>query len=137
MPHQCRYANRIIGADSIVVDRKSGATLTVREFAVSDLASEPTWVAVKCENFLEEQPQTPLNASALCAEVSTNIRSVPMLCPSIDGVLATPLPGIQADRLVCLVKLLAHSQRVFNRSLSVKLGIFPISCRHWHPIISL
>ena len=27
--------------------------------------------------------------------------------------------------------------RVFNNSLSVKLGIFPISCWHWHPIISL
>ena len=29
--------NRIIGTDSIVVDRKSSATLTVRELAVSDL----------------------------------------------------------------------------------------------------
>ena len=45
-------------------------------------------------------------------------------------------PGIQADRLLCLVKLLAQSVLgVFNRSLSVKLGIFPISCQHWHPII--
>ena len=26
---------------------------------------------------------------------------------------------------------------VFNRSLSVKLGIFPISCQHCHPIITL
>ena len=24
---------------------------------------------------------------------------------------------------------------VFNRSLSVKLGIFPVSCQHWHPKI--
>ena len=29
--------NRIIGTDSIAVDHKSGTTLTVREFAASDL----------------------------------------------------------------------------------------------------
>ena len=36
-------------------------------------------------------------------------------------------------RILCLCKPLAHMQSVlgvFNRSLSVKLGIFPISCRH-------
>ena len=27
--------------------------------------------------------------------------------------------------------------RVTNRSRSVKLGIFPISCQHWHPIMNL
>ena len=35
-------------------------------------------------------PPDPLKASALCAEVSTKV-SVPMLCPSISDVLATPL----------------------------------------------
>ena len=35
-----------------------------------------------------------------------------------------------------LIEFSPHSPflGVFNRSLSVKLGIFPISCRHWHPL---
>ena len=46
-------------------------------------------------------------------------------------------PGIQADILLCLAKLLAQSVLgAFNCSLSVKLGIFPIFCQHWHSIIS-
>ena len=55
------------------------------------IASEPTWEAVKFKTFLGEQSPDPLNASALCTEVRTNVHSVPMLCPSIDVVLAMPL----------------------------------------------
>ena len=40
---------------------------------------------------MDEQPQTHLNATTICAEVRTKVRSVHMLCPSIDSVLATPL----------------------------------------------
>ena len=41
---------------------------------------------------------------------------------------------IHVDRLyVFLICYLG----IFNRSLSVYLGIFPVSCRHWHPIIRL
>ena len=34
-------------------------------------------------SFLGEQPQIPLNATAICAEVHTNVHSVPMLCLSL------------------------------------------------------
>ena len=83
--------NQIVSADSIVVDHKSGATLTVRKFAVSDL-----WYSLRtnlgdCKNFRGAAPPPPLNAAALCAEVCTNVRHMPMLCPSIGGVLAMPL----------------------------------------------
>ena len=49
------------------------------------------------KTFLGEQPQTHLNATTICAEVPTKVRSVHMLCPSIDSVLATPLSVTLGD----------------------------------------
>ena len=86
--------NQIVCGDNIVVDCKSGATLTIHKFAVSGL-----WYSLRTnlgdctipKNFRGAAPRPSLNAAALCAEVCTNVRSVPMLCPSIGGVLAMPL----------------------------------------------
>ena len=78
--------NRFIGTDSIVADCKSGATLTVRKFAVSNLQYSIRTSLGGCK-ILEKQPPDPLNAAALCAEVCTNVCHVPMLCRNIDGLL--------------------------------------------------
>ena len=43
-------------------------------------------------------------------------------------------PGIQADRLLRILNLLAKHQ--FS-SLSIQLGIYPAFCRYWHPIMHL
>ena len=47
-----QVCNRIIGADSVVVDHKLGATLAIHEFAVSDLhcttvrpQNQPGWLS--------------------------------------------------------------------------------------------
>ena len=88
-PVQAR--NRIICADSIIVDRKSGTTLTLRKFAVSHFRYNLRTDLGCYKIFWGRSPQTPLNASALCAQVRTHVRTVLMLCPSIDGVLATSL----------------------------------------------
>ena len=63
-------------------------TLTIRDFAVSDdgIAVEPIWEAVK---FWGACPKPPKCFCTL--RRSSYKRSVPMLHPSIDGVLATPL----------------------------------------------
>ena len=89
-----QVCNQIIGTGSIIVECKSGTTLIIHEFAVTYNAP---WYSLrtnmggcKIQNFWSS-PQTPLNASALCTEVRTNVHSVPMLCPTIDVVLATPL----------------------------------------------
>ena len=103
---------RIIGADSIVVDRESGAskrswnwmaqypqnyvscTLTVRKFAVSYLhctmiwAQNPIWEAVKFQNFSACATPRP---KCFCTLRRSSYRSVPRLCPSVGDVLATPL----------------------------------------------
>ena len=63
MPHQCRELPSI-GTDCIVVDPKSGAILTVCEFAVSDLRYSLRIDLGGC-NFLGEQPPDPLIAAAL------------------------------------------------------------------------
>ena len=47
--------------------------------------------------FLGEKPQTHLNATTICAEIRTKVRSVHMLSPSIDSVLATPLSVTLGD----------------------------------------
>ena len=82
--------NLFIGTDSIVVICKSGATLTVRIFDVSNLQYSIRTNLGGCK-ILEKQPPDPLNAAALCVEVRTNVCHVPMLCRNIDGVLPTPL----------------------------------------------
>ena len=97
--------NRVIFADSMAalngleIGRRSVAmciylqkygcrTLTIRDFAVSDygIALELIWEAVK---FWGACPKPPKCFCTL--RRSSYKRSVPMLHPSIDGVLATPL----------------------------------------------
>ena len=85
-------------ADSSVVDRELGAhTLIIREFAVSDLhfatvhGLRTDLAGCKIPKFFGGRMPPDLPISFCTSRGSSYKRSVPMLCPSNDDVLATPL----------------------------------------------
>jgi len=67
-------------------------------------------------------PQTPLVASARCAEASTN------LCPSIFGILATPLRSSFVSRLI-----LRHNFLYTRSAMWAKLCNFTINVEECIP----
>ena len=82
-----QVCNQIISADGIVVDRKTGTTLTVYASLPYVTYTAPQYsLRTDCKFFSGRAPPPPLRA-----EDHTNVHSVPMLCPTIDAVLATPL----------------------------------------------
>ena len=103
--------------------RKCGCrTLTICDFAVSDLYSEPIWEAVK---FLESMPQPPKCFYTL--RRSLYKRSVPMLCPSIDGVLATPLSELSMGMRL---QPFFHPLTMPLSSLSIIFTVYTQTQRH-------